>query len=143
MRPALAVARRNVARHQVAGRVALVAGDFLSAVSPAAAVDAIVSTPPYVPDASPDVTPDVRLHEPALALYAGADGLDVVRRLVADAAAVLAPGGTLIMEIGAGQSGAVAALACATSQWAPARFRTDLQGIERVAVLARTGVDAR
>ena len=103
----------------------------------------IVSNPPYVPDASPDVAPDVRLHEPPLALYAGADGLDVVRRLVADAAAVLAPGGTLIMEIGAGQAGAVATLARDTGHWVPARFRTDLQRIERVAILARGTGDGR
>jgi release factor glutamine methyltransferase len=138
-RAALAVARRNVARHRVGDRVALVAGDLLGAVDRAAAVDVIVSNPPYVPDASPDVAPDVRLHEPALALYAGPDGLDVVRRLVAGAAAILAPGGTLITEIGAGQAAAVAALAQAAGEWAPARFLADLQGIARVAVLARQG----
>jgi len=136
-RAALAVARRNVARHGVGARVALVAADLLSAVDRRDAVDVIVSNPPYVPDASPDVAPDVRLHEPPLALYAGADGLDVVRRLVADAAAVLAPGGTLIMEIGAGQAAAVATLARDAGHWDPARFRTDLQRIERVAILAR------
>jgi release factor glutamine methyltransferase len=142
-RAALAVARRNVARHAVGGRVALVAGDLLSAVDPGAAVDVIVSNPPYVPEASPDVAADVRLHEPPLALYAGPDGLDVVRRLIAGAAAVLAPTGALIMEIGAGQADAVAALARDARQWEPARFRADLQGIPRLAVLARAAAQGR
>jgi release factor glutamine methyltransferase len=136
-RAALAVAARNARRHGVAGQMALVAGDLVSALAPDAGVDVVVSNPPYVPDASPDVTLDVARHEPPGALYAGPDGLDAVRRLVADAAARLRPDGQLIVEIGAGQADAVAALAAADGRWAPAAFRTDLQGIRRVAVLSR------
>jgi release factor glutamine methyltransferase len=139
-RAALAVARRNVERHAVADRVRLVAGDLLTAVAPrgAAGVDVVVSNPPYVPDDSPDVMPDVHRHEPALALYAGRDGLDVIRRLIVDALGVVAPGGSLVMEIGAGQADAVAGLAEAAGGWLPAQFRHDLQGIARVAVVSRT-----
>jgi release factor glutamine methyltransferase len=136
-RAALAVAARNVRRHHVADRIALVAGDLLTALAPAGAFDVVVSNPPYVPDASVDVAVDVARHEPAGALYAGPDGLDAVRRLVADAPTRLRPGGQLIMEIGAGQADAVAALAAADGRWAQAAFRSDLQGIARVAVLSR------
>ena len=137
-RPALAVARRNARRHGVGDRVALVAGDLLGALAPRHPVDVVVSNPPYVPDASPDVAVDVARHEPAAALYAGPDGLDVVRRLIVDAAPVVRPGGRLVVEIGAGQADAVAAAAAAHGAWQPAAFHRDLQGIARIAVLSRT-----
>jgi release factor glutamine methyltransferase len=106
-------------------------------------VDVVVSNPPYVPDHSADVAPDVARHEPASALYAGPDGLDVVRRLIADGARVLRPGGRLILEIGAGQAAAVAAAAAAHRVWQTTTFHHDLQGIARVAVLACTSANGR
>ena len=142
-RAALAVARRNARRHGVGDRVALVAADLLTALSPRRPVDVVVSNPPYVPDHSADVTPDVARHEPASALYAGGDGLDVVRRLVAEAAPMLRPGGRLVMEIGIGQADAVATAAAAHRDWAGVTFRLDLQGIARIAVLSRTGASSR
>jgi release factor glutamine methyltransferase len=138
-RPALAVARRNARRHGVGNRVALVAGDLLTAMATAPAVDVVVSNPPYIPDRDPGVAVDVARHEPAAALYAGRDGLDVVRRLIADAARVLRPGGRLVMEIGIGQADAVAADAVRAGGWTAADFRPDLQGIPRVALLSRRG----
>jgi release factor glutamine methyltransferase len=102
-------------------------------------VDVVVSNPPYIPDRDPGVAVDVARHEPAAALYAGRDGLDVVRRLIADAARVLRPGGRLVMEIGIGQADAVAADAVRAGGWAAADFRPDLQGIPRVALLSRRG----
>lgn len=136
-RPALAVARRNAAHHDVRGRVRLAAADLLSAVASGGLVDVIVSNPPYVPDGSLDVAPDVRRHEPRLALFAGRDGLDVVRRLIGAAGRVLRPGGYLLMEIGAGQADAVAEHALDADTWTVEPFRLDLQGIPRVAVLQR------
>ena len=136
-RAALAVARRNVRHHAVDGRVALVAADLLSPVASGTLVDVVVSNPPYVPDESPDVAPDVRRHEPPQALYAGRDGLDVVRRLIAEASRVLRPGGRLLMEIGAGQADAVTELALEADTWTVEPFRLDLQSIPRVAVLER------
>jgi release factor glutamine methyltransferase len=142
-RAALAVARRNARRHAVEDRVALVAADLLTALSPDPPVDVVVSNPPYVPVGSADVAPDVARHEPASALYAGADGLDVVRRLVADAGRMLRAGGRLVMEIGIGQADAVAAAAAADQAWTGVTFRPDLQGIARIAVLSRSGADRR
>jgi release factor glutamine methyltransferase len=138
-RPALTVARRNARRHGVGNRIALVAGDLLTSVAGHPAADVVVSNPPYVPDDSPDVAVDVARHEPAAALYAGRDGLDVVRRLVVDAVRVVRPGGRLVMEIGIGQADAVADAAARAGGWAAADFRPDLQGIPRVAVLSRRG----
>ncbi len=142
-RAALAVARRNARRHGVDDRVALVAGDLLTALSPRRPVDVVVSNPPYVPDRSADVAPDVARHEPASALYAGADGLDVVRRLLAGTARLLRPGGRLVIEIGIGQAGAVAAAAARHREWGDVTFRPDLHGIARIAVLSRSGASSR
>jgi release factor glutamine methyltransferase len=139
-RPALAVARRNARRHGVGDRVALVAGDLLSALSTRPGVDVVVSNPPYIPEHSPDVAVDVARHEPATALYAGPDGLAVIERLIADAARVLRPGGRLVLEIGIGQADAVAA-AARTRGWMAVSFQADLAGIPRVALLTRR-VDA-
>lgn len=73
--------------------------------------DLITANPPYIADGeAPELSVDIRDFEPHLALFGGADGLDLVRRIVAEAPARLAPGGVLAMEIGSGQSPAVVAL---------------------------------
>ena len=71
-----------------------------------------------------------------LALDGGADGLDVLRRLIADAPPLLADAGALVLEVGAGQAPAVAALFAADGRYEPATTTKDLAGIER-AVTAR------
>ena len=132
---ALAVAQRNAERHNTLGRMTIVAADLLEGVP--AAADLIVSNPPYVSarDAA-TLPPEVGRYEPALALYAGEDGLDVIRRLFTSAPQHLAPGGPLIVEFGFGQDAAVRAIAQRTG-WTVVRMRSDLQGIPRVAVLRR------
>ena len=142
-RAALSVARRNARRHGVDGRVTMVAGDLATALVPRQTIDVLVSNPPYVPDGSPDVDIDVARHEPAAALYAGPDGLDVVRRLIVDAARLVRPGGRLVVEIGAGQAETVASAAAAAGAWTGAVFRLDLQGIARIAILSRTAAGSR
>ena len=130
---ALGVARRNAARHGAADRVTFHGADLLEGLP--GPFDLIVSNPPYVPDAViGTLAPEVRRHEPAAALRGGPDGLDTVRRLVAAAADRLRPGGWLVMEVGAGQSGA------ATDIGRRAGMRTvaahpDLQGIPRAVVM--------
>lgn len=103
---ALAVTRDNAARlgaHNLAVR----RSDLFAAL-PGARFDLVVSNPPYIPDADMATLPaDVREFEPTLALAAGAEGLDVIRRLVADAPAALAPGGVLALEVMAGMAPAV------------------------------------
>ncbi len=128
---ALAVARRNAERHRVGGRVLLVNGDTLSPRP--GPVDLIVSNPPYVATGERSALPfSVREYEPWSALDGGPDGLDIVRRLLAQAPAVLKPGGALLVEIGSGQGEAASALARASFPEASVRIQRDLAGLDRV-----------
>jgi ribosomal protein L3 glutamine methyltransferase len=95
---ALNVARLNVERHDLADRVTLHAGDGLAAARDR--YDLIVCNPPYVNAASmATLAPEFRA-EPTLALAGGDDGMDIVRRVVRDAALHLQPHGVLVLEIG-------------------------------------------
>lgn len=96
---ALAVARRNVARHGVGDRVAVVKSDLFSALA-GRRYDLIVSNPPYVPEAEVAELPAEFGHEPALALAAGEHGLDVVVALLEQAGEHLEPHGVLVVEVG-------------------------------------------
>jgi release factor glutamine methyltransferase len=122
---ALAVARANAAALGL--DVAFVEGDLLDG---AGAVDAVVSNPPYVQDGAP-LEPEITRHEPAVALYAGADGLAVIRRLAAQAGASRAR--FVALEVGMGQAGEVAAVVRAAG-FGAIEVRPDLAGIERVVV---------
>lgn len=94
--------------------------------------DVVVSNPPYVTEAERDtLDAEVRDWEPAQALFAGPDGLAVIRELVAGAPAILRPGGLLALEIGAGQGAAVAALVREQGGFGPLEIRRDLAGRER------------
>jgi release factor glutamine methyltransferase len=90
-----------------------------------------------VPDGeAATLQPEVARYEPSSALYGGPDGLDVIRRVLADARPHLATGGWLIVEFGFGQEAAVREAARGLG-WAVEHVRGDLQGIPRVAVLRR------
>ena len=96
---ALALARRNAEAHQLADRVQCIRSDLLDGV-PGQRYDLILANPPYVPTASmADLPPEFR-HEPELGLEAGADGLDLVRRLLKSAPDHLTEHGILICEVG-------------------------------------------
>ena len=130
---ALAIAQRNARRHDLADRVSFVAALWLDAYSHKLAVDVVVSNPPYVPESEwGTLEPEITQHEPRGALVAGADGLDDIRCLVADAPNHLRPGGTLLCEIGDGQSQAVAELVQATGRYEAPTFIQDLARIDRV-----------
>ena len=96
---ALEVAGRNVARHGVGDRLRLLQGSVFEPLG-TQRYDLIVSNPPYVSDAEMQALPDEYRHEPDLALRAGSDGLDVVRRILAGAKQHLEPGGVLFVEVG-------------------------------------------
>jgi release factor glutamine methyltransferase len=103
-------------------------------------VDLVVSNPPYVPDgACTVISRDVRDYEPAVALYGGPDGFGLIRQLLPQAARVLAPGGRLIHEFGAGQDEAMRAAAASVPALELECISEDLQGIPRVAVLRARG----
>ncbi len=125
---ALDVARANATRLGL--DVELAEGDLLAPVE--GALDAVLSNPPYVAEGDRgSLARDITDHEPAVALFAGAEGLDVVRRLIPEAAAT---GARLIaLEVGQGQSAAVAAL-MAEAGFADTEVTADLAGIDRVVV---------
>lgn len=106
---ALAVARGNAEALGVSGRLKLVQGDWFAPVEQL--FDLIVSNPPYIPAGDiARLDPDVRDFDPRGALDGGADGLEAYRRIAAGAGRHLAPGGQVMVEIGAGQAEAVAAV---------------------------------
>lgn len=100
---ALEVAALNVAEHGLADRVELLHGDLFAPLK-GRRYDLILSNPPYVTDAAMAALPDEFLREPAMALGAGTDGMDIVRRIVADARVHLNPGGLLLVEVGRNQA---------------------------------------
>jgi release factor glutamine methyltransferase len=131
--PALAVAHANAEAHGVSARIEFRSGDLLDPLDPA--FDLVVSNPPYVPEDDRAKLPaQVRDHEPALALFAGPDGLDVIRRLIAGAPRVLRDDAMLMMEIGYGQAPAVEQLIAAEPRLTMVDIRRDLQGIPRTAI---------
>ena len=137
---ALLVARQNANRHGVEDRIVFALSDLLAGASLATSnlFDLIVSNPPYVPDADrATLQPEVRNYEPAEALFAGPDGLDVIRRLIPAAAGRLKTGGSLIFEIGVGQDAAVGELISAVPGLRMVGLRNDLQGIPRTVVAER------
>jgi len=142
---ALTIAATNASEHNVSDRIHLHPSNLLSALRPNEAsvrscqgFDAIVSNPPYIPESDrASLHPQVREHEPAAALFAGSDGLDLYRRLIPQAYAVLKPNGLLALEIGHGQREALAAL---LQTWREVSFIDDLQQIPRV-VLARKSTE--
>jgi release factor glutamine methyltransferase len=126
---ALEVARANAERLGLP--VVFLEGDLGAPLAAHAPFALIAANLPYIPSGEIAGLPaDVR-SEPALALDGGADGLALVRRLVASAPALLAPGGALALEIGAGQAAAASAL-LAEAGFDDVRARRDLGGIERV-----------
>ncbi|MDQ3676842.1 MAG: peptide chain release factor N(5)-glutamine methyltransferase [Actinomycetota bacterium] len=125
---ALEVARCNAERLEL--EVAFVEGDLLTG---AGEVDAVLSNPPYVAEqARATLAPEITRHEPPRALFAGEDGLDVIRRLVPAAAGA----GLLAVEVGDRQAPHVGALMAAAG-FGSVRASRDLAGMERVVVGTR------
>ena len=98
-RDALTIARRNVRDHALTDRVRVIESDLFAELE-GERYDLILTNPPYVDAPSMRRLPAEYRHEPSLALAAGKDGLDLVRRIVAEAPRHLNPGGTLVVELG-------------------------------------------
>jgi release factor glutamine methyltransferase len=133
---ALEVARFNAESLGFADHIRFLQGDLLAPVA-GEKFEIVVSNPPYVPETDRStLAVEVREYEPALALFAGDDGLDVYRRLIPAAFDTLVPGGYVALEIGYGQSPAITELLDG-SGFAQIEFVPDLQNIPRVACARR------
>jgi ribosomal protein L3 glutamine methyltransferase len=99
---ALEVAKRNVAEHELDARVSLHKGDLFAPLK-GRTYDLIITNPPYVDHDEMAVLPEEYQNEPAMALDGGPDGLDLVRRILAEAPKHLNPGGGMLCEIGTGR----------------------------------------
>ena len=129
---ALGWAARNVSA--LHSSVQLVSGDLFDAVPQwlRGRLDLVVSNPPYVRrDEAGGLPVEVRDHEPEIALFAGGDGLDVVRRIATDARDWLGEGGWLVLEIGAGQGSQVAAMV-EDAGYVAVSVETDFAGRPRI-----------
>jgi release factor glutamine methyltransferase len=133
---AFAWADRN-REHVGAANATIVLGDLADALPELdGRVDVVVSNPPYIPDDAIPRDPEVRLHDPALALYGGPDGLDVVRVISRRAAELLRPGGMLVLEHGELQGAAIRELLTADG-WRAASTTRDLLGRDRATTALR------
>jgi release factor glutamine methyltransferase len=135
----LRVAHNNARQNAVDQRVRFLQGDLLAPVL-GELFDLVVSNPPYVPNSDRTLmSVEVREYEPALALFAGEDGLAAYRRLIPAAYCVLVPGGFIVLETGFSQRQAIEELLRAGG-FQNVGFTPDLQGIPRVASAQRCGV---
>ncbi|MGB6745915.1 MAG: peptide chain release factor N(5)-glutamine methyltransferase [Terracidiphilus sp.] len=133
---ALELARWNAERVGFADCIRFLEGDLLSPVA-GEQFEIVVSNPPYVPEADRDaLAVEVRDFEPAQALFAGADGLAIYRRLIPATFNALVPGGFIVLEIGYGQRASVESL-LRDAGFREIEFTADLQGIPRVASARR------
>jgi len=132
---ALAVAHGNAARLGLGERARFLCGDWGRAV--AGSHDLIVANPPYIEDGEmAGLAPEITRFEPASALAGGPDGMACYRALAPDIARLLAPGGLAVIEVGAGQADAEAAVMSAQGLAEKGR-RQDLAGVERCLLLQR------
>lgn len=105
---ALALARENSVRNNVAERIEILAGEGFAVLAAGRRFDLIISNPPYISSAEiATLEPEVRDFDPRIALDGGADGLDFYRLIASQAGAFLKSGGKIMLEFGDGQAGAV------------------------------------
>lgn len=133
-REALETARLNAKRLGHESRVHFSTSDLLNAIQHDLRFDLIVSNPPYVPLAEKDALQKELSFEPATALFAGVDGLSVIKRILAEAEKNLTPKGHLILEIGKGQVEKISTLA-GPGGYKMVDLKKDYAGIDRIVTL--------
>ena len=132
---ALEAAKTNAQRCGLAGRVEWHCGDLFAPLCGTAPFDLIAANPPYVRRGDlAQLAPEVRDYEPQIALDGGEDGLAFYRRIAQEAADFMRPGGYLLLEVGDGQSAAVADLLTRSERLTEVHIRPDLNQIPRVVV---------
>ena len=138
---ALSVAAENAERYDLGGHVEFREGSLFEPLEEGERFDVIVSNPPYIAEGEKgELQPEVRDWEPPEALFAGEDGLDVIRQLVAGAPKHLLSGGLLALECGLGQAEGIAADVQATGAFGAVRIRADLTGRPRFVTAERGAV---
>lgn len=138
---ALSVAADNAERYDLGGHVEFREGSLFEPLEEGERFDVIVSNPPYIAEGEKgELQPEVRDWEPPEALFAGEDGLDVIRQLVAGAPKHLLSGGLLALECGLGQAEGIAADVQATGAFGAVRIRADLTGRPRFVTAERGAV---
>jgi release factor glutamine methyltransferase len=131
---ALELARVNAVRHRVADRIRFLPGDLFAPVKASLETfDLIVSNPPYIRTGELSMlAPEIREWEPTIALDGGADGTDKYRRIIGESHRYLAPGGSIVLEIGADMASAVAELFARSGQYGKVSVYQDYAGKDRV-----------
>jgi len=150
---ALAVAAGNVEKHQLKERITLLCGDLFDPIIPGLDVDKlvpgsergfdlIVCNPPYVSTAEYEkLDKNVKDYEPKVALFAGADGLDIYRRIIEKADRFLKSDAALMLEIGYAQGRAVKELLEQTDAFAEIKIEKDLHNNDRIALAKKLGME--
>lgn len=135
---ALALAAENAASTGLAGKLRFKQGDGLAALDGEAPLDLLVSNPPYIASGdAADLQPEVGRFEPALALYSGEDGMELLRRLLDGAPQRLKAGAWLALECGAGQPALLAEQARAGGAWAAVAVEKDIFDVDRFLICQR------
>jgi release factor glutamine methyltransferase len=146
--PALEVARRNAARHDLSSHIDFIECNMLDALlhesrltnHESRLLDVIVSNPPYIARREAATLPvEVREHEPEAAVFGGETGTEMYAPLIAQAAVLLKPGGILVLELGHNSAEHVSRL-LNTPEWSAVTLTNDLAGIKRVASARRTSI---
>ena len=133
---ALAVAKLNVERHDLAKRITLLQGNGLAAVRRDRRYDVILCNPPYVNEAAMQALPAEFNAEPRMALAGGADGMDFIRTLLAGAVAHMTPEAVLVLEIGNERDNFEAAFPTLDVVWLPTQLHDDAVLLVTRAMLA-------
>ena len=140
---AVRLARENARRLGLDGRSRFLRKDLIRTLAPSdlgEGLRVVVSNPPYISlSRKPELDPEVVDHEPPEALFAGEDGMTVIRDLEPLAAELLGPGGLFALEIGDDQREAVTRLLTRSGRWFSIRVETDLAGKDRYALALRAG----
>jgi release factor glutamine methyltransferase len=136
---ALAVARENARTHGVTGLIRFLEGDLFEPIEELDVqeqVDIVTANPPYIETRDlPALQPEVRDYEPEIALIAGPEGTEFHQRIISETRRFLKKNGTLIMEMGIGQTQTLIAMADATGAYAGPEIKKDLAGIDRAIIL--------
>lgn len=138
---AVALARRNAAHLGLADRVTFAAGDLFAPIAETGftgQADVISCNPPYISSANvPKMAAEISRHEPSLAFDGGAMGFTIITRTFAEAPPLLRAGGTLCVEVGAGQGAFIAKRMARNETWSQVRTADDAQGQPRVVVAVK------